>query len=422
MSPGPVKIPELLAPAGDPDKLRTAVLYGADAVYLGARRYSLRARAGNFDPDELREALTFAHERGVKVYVTVNIYARGEDLRGLPELLAFLEEAGADAAIVSDPGVIRLARRHAPGLPLHLSTQANVTNAEHARFWAEQGIARLNLARELNMAEVREIRAAVGCGLEVFVHGALCIAYSGRCLLSGYLTGREANRGDCAQPCRYAYALVEEKRPGQYFPIEEDGRGSYVFNARDLCLLAHLPKLVALGVDALKIEGRMKAVAYVAQTVHLYRHALDWIAAQVAEGADAAHLTLPEAFFAESAHIGTRGHTDNGFAADGFADALQRESPRLGQSSLPAAIVRQTDPLVIETRHALEPGEPLECLLPNRFAPLSCRVTALEDAEGRIISRAHPNRRLRLYTEPRLCGIPIGALLRKPAAATRACA
>ena len=416
MPPQSVKIPELLAPAGDMDKLAAAALYGADAVYLGAKRYSLRARAGNFDADELRRAAAFAHGRGVKVYVAANIYALQGDLAGLPELFALALDAGADAAIVADPGVVRLARRHAPGLPLHLSTQANVTNAEHAKFWEDLGIARLNLARELGFDEIAAIRRAVACGLEVFAHGALCIAWSGRCLLSAYFTGRDANRGDCAQPCRYSYALVEEKRPGQFFPIEEDGRGSYVFNAKDLALLRHLPKLVALGVDAIKIEGRVKSYAYTAQATRLYRHALDWIAAQTAAGADAAGLTMPERFFAELANIGTRGYTEGAFAETNAAGdapaAIRHAAARREQNAIPAAIVRQSVPLAVETRCGLQNGDRLECLLPDRFEPLPLTVTALEDEEGQAVARANPNQRLRLHTEPEASEPAVGTLLR----------
>ncbi|MDA8165592.1 MAG: U32 family peptidase, partial [Desulfobacteraceae bacterium] len=271
--------PELLAPAGSFEKLVTAIHYGADAVYLGGKQFSLRARATNFDEAGLREAVAYAHARGVKAYVTVNVFARREDFARLPGYLVFLGEIGADAIIVSDPGILRVASRVVPGLAIHLSTQANVTNPESARFWREQGVSRLNLARELSLPEIAAIRESLDARIEIFVHGALCISYSGRCLLSHYLTGRSANRGDCAHPCRYRYALVEEKRPGQHFPVEEDDRGTYIMNARDLCLLARLPELLAAGVDSLKIEGRMKGVYYVGGVVRVYRAALDALAA-----------------------------------------------------------------------------------------------------------------------------------------------
>ena len=222
------RIPELLAPAGSFEKMATAIHYGADAVYLGGKAFSLRARAANFDEEGLRQAVHYAHEHRVKVYVTVNIFAHNHDLKCLEPYLLMLLDAGTDGLIVGDPGILAMARRFVPDLSLHLSTQANVTNWASARFWAEQGVNRLNLARELGLEEIRAIRAATGIELEAFVHGALCISYSGRCMLSNYFTGRNANQGDCAHPCRYSYALVEEKRPGQYFPVEEDeiGRAS----------------------------------------------------------------------------------------------------------------------------------------------------------------------------------------------------
>jgi putative protease len=244
-------IPELLAPAGNMEKLKTAIHYGADAVYLGGRKYSLRARAGNFDDREIRQAVDYAHDRGVKVYITINIFAHNRDLDGLEEYLLVLEDADVDGLIVADPGILFICNQTVPKMPIHLSTQANVTNGASARFWAAQGVARLNLARELGLVEIREIRQATDIQLEIFVHGALCISYSGRCMLSNYFTGRDANQGDCAHPCRYSYTIVEEKRPGQYFPVEEDERGTYIFNSRDLCLLGRLPELIGAGADSI---------------------------------------------------------------------------------------------------------------------------------------------------------------------------
>ena len=274
---GPPQLPELLAPAGSLEKLVTAIHYGADGVYVGGPDYGLRARAGTFDEAGLRQAVALAREAGVAVYVTVNIIAHNDDFAGLPDYLRLLQEIGVDGVIAADPGIVALAGRVAPQVPLHLSTQANVTNAAAAEFWQRQGVHRINLARELSLAEIRTIRESCTAEIEVFVHGALCISYSGRCLLSHYLTGRDANRGLCAQPCRYRYALVEEQRPGQWYPIEEDERGAYIFNAKDLCLLGRLPELIAAGVDALKIEGRMKSLFYVGSAVRVYRAALDFL-------------------------------------------------------------------------------------------------------------------------------------------------
>ena len=272
-----IEVPELLAPAGNFDKLVMAIHYGADAVYLGGLKYSLRARAGNFDDTGIIRAVDYAHAHGVKVYITVNIFAHNRDLDGLSDDLIFLRKADVDGLIIADPGIFHIARQVVPELPLHLSTQANVTNVASAQFWQQQGVSRLNLARELGLEEIRQVRRGTDVELEIFVHGALCISYSGRCMLSNYFTGRDANQGDCAHPCRYSYKLVEEKRPDQYFPVEEDERGTYIFNSRDLCLLQRLPELVSAGVDSIKIEGRMKSIGYVGSVVRLYRAALDWI-------------------------------------------------------------------------------------------------------------------------------------------------
>ncbi|NLZ17565.1 MAG: U32 family peptidase [Desulfobulbaceae bacterium] len=406
-------LPELLAPAGSLEKLQVAVHYGADAVYLGGKQHSLRARAANFSEEDLRTGVAYAHANGVKVYATVNIFAHNDDLDGLVTSLRLLAQTGVDACIVADPGVIRLAREHAPDMPLHLSTQANVTNQESAVFWQEQGLARINLARELGLKEIEVIRTRVGCQLEVFVHGALCISYSGRCLLSTYFAGRDANQGDCAQPCRYSYALVEEKRPGQYFPIEEDERGAYIFNSRDLCLLAYLPKLVKAGVDSLKIEGRMKSVGYVGAVVHLYRQALQWIQTQAAAGAELTSLSLPQEFFQQLNAIGTRGHTENFFLGIPDASDMLHHSTRIAQTAVPVGIVRSNNPLTIETRHLLALGDELECLLPGRLQPLPARVTALTDEKGQALERANPNRLVRLSTEPVLKELAPHSLLRK---------
>ncbi|MHB1653437.1 MAG: peptidase U32 family protein [Desulfitobacteriaceae bacterium] len=257
------------------EKLKYALAYGADAVYLGGSAFGLRAYAGNFTLPELAEAVAWAHGMGRKVYVTVNIFAHEGDFSELPPYLVKLAELQVDAAIVSDPGVIALAREIAPSLPLHLSTQANSTNSHSIHFWLKQGIERVVLARELTLEELLQIRPRIDGGLEMFIHGAMCMSYSGRCLLSNYLTGRDANRGECAQPCRWGYGLVEEKRPGQTFPIEEDERGTYIFNSHDLCLLPHLPLLKPLYMDSYKIEGRMKSVHYVASSVKVYREAID---------------------------------------------------------------------------------------------------------------------------------------------------
>lgn len=267
--------PELLAPAGDLEKLKMAIRFGADAVYIGGKQFGLRAAAGNFDQEQMAEAVKFTHENGAKLYVTVNIFAHNRHIDSLPEYLRELEALGVDAVLVSDPGVLSIARETVPNLPLHISTQANTTNWASVKFWADQGAERVVLAREVSLEEVKEIKDKVNIELETFIHGAMCMSYSGRCLMSSFMTGRSANLGECAQPCRWKYSLVEEKRPGQYFPIEEDEHGTYVFNSMDLCMIEYIPELVKAGIDSFKIEGRMKSIHYVATVVGVYRKAID---------------------------------------------------------------------------------------------------------------------------------------------------
>ena len=274
---GERKKPELLAPAGDMERLRMAVLYGADAVYLAGESFGMRSFAGNFSPEELSRAVRFAHENGVRVHVTVNTMPRNREAERLPEWLEFLNGAGVDALIVADMGAFSLAGRYAPRCQRHISTQASVSNYETARAWYELGAKRVILARELSLEEIREIRAKAPAELELeaFVHGAMCVSYSGRCLLSNYMTGRDANRGACAQPCRYQYYLMEEKRPGEYFPVFEDELGTYIMNSRDMCMIDHVDDLVDAGLDSLKIEGRAKSAYYAAIVTGAYRHVID---------------------------------------------------------------------------------------------------------------------------------------------------
>lgn len=275
------KIPELLAPAGDPERLRMAVLYGADAVYLAGTDFGMRAFAGNFTPEQMREAVDFAHSHGVRVHCTVNTMPRNDEIARLPEHLEQLNELGVDALIVADLGAFTLAGKYAPRCQRHISTQASICNYETARAWYDLGASRVILAREVGLAEIREIREKTPSELEIeaFVHGAMCVSYSGRCLLSNYMTGRDSSRGACAQPCRYQYALMEEKRPGEYFPIEEDEQGTYILNSRDMCMIDHLRDLTEAGLSSLKIEGRAKSAYYAAIVTGAYRHGLDAVAA-----------------------------------------------------------------------------------------------------------------------------------------------
>ncbi|WP_035290798.1 U32 family peptidase [Clostridium sp. KNHs214] len=269
--------PELLAPAGNLEKLKAAIDFGADAVYLGGSKLNLRAFADNFANEQLQEGIKYAHSRGKKVYVTLNVFPHNEDLNGLEEYLKELYDINVDAIIVSDPGIIMTAREVVPELELHLSTQANNVNWKSAMFWYKQGIKRIVLARELSLEEIKEMKSKLpeGCEIEIFIHGSMCMAYSGRCLLSNYLTGRDSNRGQCAQPCRYKYYLMEEMRPGEYYEIREDKKGTYIMNSKDMCMIEHIPELVSLGASSLKIEGRMKSAFYVASVVKAYRQAID---------------------------------------------------------------------------------------------------------------------------------------------------
>lgn len=268
---------ELLAPAGDLEKLKIAVEYGADAVYFGGEMFSLRAGAGNLTIPEIEEGVEYAHSKGAKCHMAMNIFAHNEDIEPLRRYLESIRHIPIDAFIVSDPGVITVLKDVIPDAELHISTQANMTNYVTANFWYNMGVKRLVLARELTLGEIREIRQRIpeDMDLESFVHGAMCISYSGRCLLSNYMIDRDANRGMCAHPCRWKYKLVEEKRPGEYYPVEEDNRGTYIMNSKDLCMLEHLPDLIDAGVSSFKIEGRMKSVFYVANVVSAYRKAID---------------------------------------------------------------------------------------------------------------------------------------------------
>ena len=268
---------ELLSPAGDMERLKMAVLYGADAVYLAGTDFGMRAFAGNFTPEELPQAVKYAHDHGVKAHVTVNIMPRNDEIARLPEYLERLDDAGVDALIVADLGAFTLAGKYAPHCERHISTQQSIANYEAAQAWFDLGAQRVVLARECSLEEVRTIRQKVDPRLEIetFGHGAMCVSYSGRCLLSNYMTGRDSNRGACAQPCRYQYALVEEKRPGEYFPVYEDEKGTYILNSRDMCMIDHLQDLMDAGVDCIKIEGRAKSAYYAAIVTGAYRHVLD---------------------------------------------------------------------------------------------------------------------------------------------------
>lgn len=315
---------ELLAPAGDLEKLKMAIIYGADAVYIAGENFGLRTASKNFSEEEMKEAVAFAKKHDRKIYVTCNIIPHNEDLEGLDTYLKYLEEIGIDAIIVADPGVLMVAKEVVPNMEIHMSTQANNTNYKSANFWYKQGVQRVVTARELSFEEIKKIRDEIpeDMDIESFVHGAMCISYSGRCLISNYMTGRDANRGSCAHPCRWKYALVEEKRPGEYFPIEEDESGTYFFNSKDLCMIEYVKELIESGVSSFKIEGRVKTPYYVATVVRAYRMAID------AYYNDPANYKFDQAWMDELKKASYRDFT-NGF----YLDKPDADSQNYGTSS-----------------------------------------------------------------------------------------
>jgi putative protease len=354
-----VKRPELLAPAGDFEKLRAAVHYGADAVYLGNSRFSLRGKAGNFDAAEMGEAVNYARSRGVKAYVTVNIFPHNRDLGVMEEHIAFLQEIGPNAVIVSDPGIFAMFRKRAPELDLHVSTQANVTNVESARFWEGLGARRIVLSRELSIDEIRQIRKRTDAELEVFVHGSICISYSGRCYISSFLAERSANTGECTNSCRWNYALAEEKRPGEYFPVFTDDRGTYLMSSKDLCMIEHLPLLAEAGVDSFKIEGRMKGINYVAGVVKTYREAIDAMTKT--------RYMVEERWRRELSMISSRGYTTGMFfGKQPDADYnFDGQSYRMSHELVGVVLDVSGDIAGIGLRNRLDSGDLLEYLSPG---------------------------------------------------------
>lgn len=365
---------ELLSPAGDMERLRMAVTYGADAVYLAGSDFGMRAFAGNFTPDQLREAVALCHARGVKVHVTCNTMPRNDEVSRLPAWLELIADAGVDAVIMADLGVFALAGKHAPGLKRHVSTQAGVTNYEVARAWHDLGADRVILARELSLEEVAELRAKTPKELEIeaFVHGAMCVSYSGRCLLSNYMTGRDAQRGACAQPCRYKYALMEETRPGEYFPVYEENGETFIMNSRDMCMIDHIPELMEAGVDSLKIEGRAKSAYYAAVITSAYRHAVD--AAQ-------AGVPLSSVWRDEVEKVSHR-HYSTGFW---FGQPGQfTEDARYIRDYQVCAVVESCAPdgrAVCSLRNKFRTGDTLELIGPG-LEPVSFQVPVMADADG----------------------------------------
>ncbi len=385
---------ELLAPAGNLEKLKMAVIYGADAVYLAGQAFGLRAFADNFTGPELVKGVEFAQRRGVKVYITVNIFAHNQDLKELPNYLRELEALGVDGIIFSDPGVWQIAQEIGSTLNLHLSTQANTTNWASARFWESRGVKRIILARELSLEEIQEIRTKVNLELEVFVHGAMCVSYSGRCLLSNYFTGRDANLGECTQPCRWRYALVEEKRPGEYYPLFEDQRGTYLLNSQDLCLIRYLPELIKAGVNSFKIEGRMKSIHYVATVVKVYREVL------AVYYANPEQFIFREKWLQELAKVSHRDYSTGfllGKPNQNYATSAYRRTHDF------IGLVRDYDPLAklaqVEQRNNFQVGEKVE-IMGAETKLFSQEIRELFSETGEVLTCApHPQQIVCLRVE-----------------------
>ena len=395
-----MQLPELLVPAGDLEKLKVAVMYGADAVYLGGYNYGLRKKAGNFSIEEIEEGVEFAHRHNVNVYVTVNIIPHNQDLDGLDEYLIDLAQTGIDAIIVADPGIFSLAQEIVPELEVHISTQANNTNWRSAQFWKDQGASRVILARELSLEEINEINDKVDISLESFVHGAMCISYSGRCLLSNYMIDRDSNRGNCAHSCRWQYTLMEEQRPGEYYPIEEDERGTYIFNSKDLCMIEHIPKLIATGLDSLKIEGRMKSLHYVATVTNVYRRALDSYAS------NPKNYQYQDQWLAELKKISHR-HYTTGFYFDYPGGSEQNyETSGYSRNYDFMGVVRDYDSnakeAVIEVRNKFFKGDQVEVFGPNTETFVQ-KINSMRNEEGLEIDEApHPKQLITVKVNQRV--------------------
>ena len=396
---------ELLAPAGDMERLEMAVAYGADAVYLAGTAFGMRSFAGNFTPEELKRAVDLCHKKGVRVHVTCNTMPRNDEVARLPEWLTYLDQVGVDAVILADVGVMALAGKYAPHVQRHISTQASIVNYETARAWHDLGADRVILARELSLNEIREIRAKTPpeLELEAFAHGAMCVSYSGRCLLSNYMTGRDSNRGACAQPCRYQYALMEEKRPGEYFPVYEDEKGTYIMNSRDMCTIDHVAQLMDAGLDSLKLEGRAKSAYYAAIVTGAYRHAID---------AALAGQPLDPVWRDEVEHISHR-HYSTGFYF-GQPGQFTQDSRYIRDWQI-VAKVRSCTPdgrAVLTLNNKFSVGDQLELVGPG-LRPCPVTVKALWDEDGERLDQVRKPQMVFQLDLP--CQAPPLSLLRRRA-------
>ena len=393
---------ELLVPAGSLEVFRVAVLYGADAVYIGGEAFGLRAKAKNFSFEDMKGAVKFAHERGVRVYVTANILAHNDDLDEVESYFKELGEVGVDALIISDPGVFMIAKRVLPDMELHVSTQANNTNYGTYNFWHDLGAKRVVAARELSLKELKRIRVEIPEDMEIeaFVHGAMCISYSGRCLLSNFLTGRDANQGACTHPCRWKYSLMEETRPGEYFPVEETERGTFIFNSKDLCMIEHIPELVDAGIDSFKIEGRMKTALYVATVARTYRKALD----DYAKGREVYEANLPW-YREEIAKCTYREYTTGFFFGKPGADAQIYDSNTYVKNYTYLGLIGEDvrDGLYpFEQRNKFSVGDVIEIMKPNG-ENVEVTVRRLVDEDGKDVESApHPKQKLWIDVDAQL--------------------
>ena len=400
--------PELLIPAKDLEVLRTAVNFGADAVYIGGEAFSLRAKARNFSPDDMREGIAYAHERGVRVHVAANIYAHNQDLDEAKSYFEFLEGIRPDAVLIADPGMFMLAREHCPGIPIHISTQANSTNYGTFRFWHSLGASRVVCARELSLREIAQIRENTPGDLEIeaFIHGAMCISYSGRCLLSAWFTGRDANRGACTHPCKWKYAVAEESRPGEYLPVEENERGTYIFNSRDLCMIDHLPELARAGIDSLKIEGRMKTALYVASITRAYRRAIDdylesdekytagmdWYRREIRK---CTYRDFTTGFYFGRPDTQSMVYTDNTYSSDAVFLGIVEEA-REEAGDAPGSVV-------IHQKNKFSVGDTIEIMRPDGN-DRQARVLGMRGGDGEPVTCApHPGERIRLFLDAQAC-------------------
>jgi len=396
-----IKKPEILAPAGNLEILKTAVIYGADAVYIGGEAFGLRAAAHNFDAKEMREGIGFAHEHGAKVYVTANILAHNDDISGVKDYFNELKDIRPDAVIIADPGVFALAKEIIPEIPRHVSTQSNNVNYATFLFWQQMGAERVVTGRELSLQEIKDIRSNIPDDLEIetFVHGAMCMSYSGRCLLSNYMTGRDANRGACTHPCRWTYSLVEEQRPGEYMPVYENERGTFIFNSKDLCMIEHIPELLECGIDSFKIEGRMKTALYVASVVRAYRMAVD----DYMEDPEKYRERIP--FYMDEVNsCSRRKYTTGFFFEKAGVESMYYEAERTAPATYMGTVLEVTDDgkAVIEQKNKFFAGDTLELITPkgdNR----AVKILSIEDENGnKMESCPHPKQRLLLGTDVRL--------------------